>query len=269
MTADSHMTFGHESIQPMPVRIKRVHCESTDSYIRRVAHANGTTASTVGIWLHEAGIVPRTISRATWYRTWSYLADDIQSGRFAAPTGALDRTLCRRCSRGASASGQMPRFGLICLRHRCWIDPCDGSLATREELRSEREFRTKLAPIGVHIESAHMQFALRLVALAVSPRWVADSAQRGSGRTLQSQLFVPQVAVAVDLFAHNELVAMAQAELGLSLAVGEEWVKERIQRFRVGEEPWRAAALLQTTVQEIVDYGPRLNLSQLLYRLSR
>ena len=258
-----------QGIRPLPVRLKRSHGESTDSYIRRVARANGTTASTVGIWLREAGIVPRTITRATWYQIWTCLTGDTQPSQDAAIVGGLDRALCMRCSRGATASGKMPRSGLICLRHRCWIDSHDGSAVVGDELRAEREFRTKLAPMGVRIESAHMLFALRLVALAVNPRWVADSARRGSGRTLHAQLFVPQVAVAVSLFAHDELAAMARAELDLSLAVGEEWVRKRIQRLTVDEELWRAASLLRTCVQEIIDHGPRLDLNQLLYRLSR
>lgn len=258
-----------DALKPLPVRLKRVHHESTDSYIRRVANANATTATTVGIWLHETGVLPRTTSRSTWYQVWDRLSGERSIEYEPSRPGTIpDRALCRLCARGVSASGQLPRWGLICLRHSCWIDPRDGGAATRAELKAERRFRMELARRDLHMESPRMEFALRLVALAVSPRWLCDSAAHGSAQTLRAQLFAPQVKIAVDLFANDELAAMARTESAPGLIVLEKWIEERIENVGLSGEPWRAAGLLSSIVQQIINARPGFDLDQLIYRLS-
>lgn len=269
MSATAPLPIQLDALNPLPIRLKRVHHESMDSYIRRVANANGTTATTVGIWLHETGVLPKTISRATWHQAWDRLSGEGCLEYEARRPGTIpDRALCRFCARGVSASGQLPRWGLVCLRHRCWIDPHDGGAATRAELKAERHFRTELARRDLHMESARMEFALRLVALAVSPRWLRDNAAHGSAQTLRAQLFAPQVKIAVDLFASDELVTMARTEPAPGLVVLEKWIKERIENLGLSGEPWRAAGLMSSIVQEIINARPGLDLDQLIYRLS-
>lgn len=270
MSATRESLADLDAIRPLPIRIKQVHNESMDSYIRRLATANATSATTIGVWLQETGILSPIVTKATWHAAWRRLAGQSTTRHsHADQPPALDRRLCPRCSRGQSASGQIPGWGLICLRHSSWIDPRDGAHSNQSETQAERAFRRAMVPRGLRIESPQMEFALHLVALAVTPSWIAAQAQRHGHRTLRAQLFVPQVRIAIDLFDHDQLRALTLTKPGQRLMLCEEWLQQRINGLGITDEPWRGAGLLSTCVQQLAEAGTSVDIDQVLHRLSR
>ncbi len=270
MIASSETLVDLDTIHPLPIRVKQVHNESMDSYIRRLARANATSATIVGAWLQETGVLSPIVTEATWHAAWRRLAGQSTTPRARVNQPfAVDRPLCPRCSQGQPASGQLPAWGLICLRHSSWIDPHDGARTSRSETQAERAFRRAMVPRGLRIESPQMGFALRLVALAVTPSWIAAQAQHRGSRSLRARLFVPQVRIAIDLFDHEQLGALTQTKPGQRLVLCEEWVQQRINGLGITDEPWRAAGLLCTCIQQVGEASTSFDVDQVLHRLSR
>ena len=258
-----------DHIAPLPIRVRRVYNESMDSYIRRLASANGVTAVDVGRWLRESAILPRELSKATWYAAWARLGDLPPKSLPGDPGPGVDRALCRRCSHGQRVEGRMPAWGLICLRHGCWIDPADGSSMRQTELRAERAFRRTLSSSGLHMESPGLQFALRLASLAVSPDWLDARTHRHGFRSLRASLFPAQVRIAADLFRHDELAALRSTEPGRRLESCERWLACRIAGLGERDEPWRAAGILSALLQHLEDRTVVVELEEILYRFAR
>lgn len=264
------------SIGPLPVRRKRFAHESADSYIRRLAAANGTTALTVRRWLVEQRILAPVFDVDDWLRVWADLAGRSTPQRRecnAAPRAA-ERALCMRCTRGEDASGQLGGLGLICLKHRVWIDPRDGSAADPASATAERRFRTVLAATGVELHSVQMRFAQRLVALAVTPRWVSARHASLRTRSLPAALYSSQVEIACALFVRDGLREIACGEEKGDLVPCTEWIAAHIDRLSPVDEPWRAGALLSHAAHTCAQINAHAELSHsavadVLERLAR
>ncbi|WP_299086763.1 hypothetical protein [uncultured Microbacterium sp.] len=263
-------------IVPLPVRRRRLAHESTDSYIRRLAAANGTSASTVRLWLLEQGILPAGFDRDEWFAAWALLAGGSAARRRMRDGGprVTERALCVRCARGEDASGQLTGLGLICLKHRVWIAPYDGGIADAASHRAERQFRAELVPAGLELPSAEMRFAQRLVALSVTPRWIAAHHSAGGTRSLPAALYPSQVAIASALFVRDGLHEIAREQDGGNLVACTEWIAAHIDRLSPVDEPWRAGALLGHAARTCAgldtsaEFGHRA-ITNVLERLSR
>lgn len=263
-------------IAPLPVRRRRLAHESMDSYIRRLAAANGTTASTVRLWLLEQGILSPGFDRQAWFAAWTSLAGRPAAHRrkrHGVPR-VTERALCVRCARGEDASGQLTGLGLICLKHSAWIDPHDGSTADAAFQRVERQFRAQLAPAGLELASVEMRFAQRLVALTVTPCWIATHHSSRGTRSVPAALYAPQVGIACALFVRDGLREIACGEEKRDLVPCTEWIAAHIDRLSPIDEPWRAGALLSHAAHTCAQINAHAELSHsavadVLERLAR
>lgn len=278
----TEMGFAFAPVRPLPVGVKRFEYESMDSFIRRLAAANGADVRVVETWLIQQGSLSPVFDREHWFQVWLHLAGNLQNGPHqvlpvasgAATAPGVDRPLCRRCSHGDYASGDLTRLGLVCLRHRVWIDPHDGVHADEESIRAERRFRKNLMKRNLSLWSPEMRFARRLVLLTVTPAWM--EAHRGSHGRLSaySAAYAAQVAIAVDLFERHELAALASDPGAHSLVGCTDWLRKRIDRLSAADEPWRAGAVLSQLIH-FLDHRDTLPhvgdpaLTDILERLSR
>lgn len=276
------MGFAFAPVRPLPVGVKRFEYESMDSFIRRLAEANGADVHVVETWLIQQGSLSPFFDREHWFQVWLHLAGDLQAGPhqvFSSAAGAatslgVDRPLCRRCSHGEYASGDLTRLGLVCLRHRVWIDPHDGVHADDESIRAERRFRKNLMKRNLSLWSPEMRFARRLVLLTVTPAWIGAHRASNGRHSAYSAVYAAQVTIAIDLFERDELATLASIVGAHGLVLCTEWIRKRIDRLSVADEPWRAGAVLSQLVH-FLDPGHTLPhvgdpaLTDILERLSR
>lgn len=256
-------------LAPLPVRTKRFEHESMESYIFRLARENATDRRTVETWLIETGRMVEHAPIVERYRIWRQLGG-LPRGAAEAPIQEtiVARRLCRRCSRGIRATGQIPSWGLVCIKHELWIHPIDGIGVGHRAMAAERDFRHHLAPKGMHIDSARLRFAQRLVALAVTTQWIHDRQAEDDSRSLQAALYPCQIRIAIDLFALDGIRELAEESSGHRHSAGESWISRRIDALGPDEEPWRASSLLMQCVRDLSETG-RGSEDDVLYRQLR
>ena len=266
-------------IRPLPVVRRPYHHESPDSYIRRLALANGITIQGVARWLTEIGVTSERLSPAAWTEIWRRLGGLTEhhlpsSPGLADPTWEPDRLLCRRCTKGTQATGTLPGWGLICLDHRCWIDPRDGTFTNEQALAAERFYRANLAPVGLTLDSAELRFTYRIVTLAIGPQWIQTQQRHSGARALAATVFAAQVRLANELFLIGKLErGTAFSGLAWHFPSIVRWVERSVGCTTDDDEPWRAASVLVIAakalkaLQDRSDFDVRRDI--VLDRLSR
>lgn len=226
-----------ERLRELPIRTRRFHRESPSSFIRRAAATNGLTIAVVAAWSTQQGYFAAR-DRDEWLSLWSALSGTNLRASDHERAGAhvADRPLCLRCTRGISASGNYADWGLVCLRHRVWIDPDDGRLVGHEDLVAERGFRHAATQFAITVQGSEMRLALRIAAALGGRRYVDG---RVGATSVPAKLFPLQVAIAVAL---TSMDVTSPPDPGLEASM--DWIRCHVPPTAVGDEPWRAAAIV-------------------------
>lgn len=249
---DSPTFIRPEHLSPLPVRLRRFAYESMDSYIRRSVRANGITVDVVRQWLIQQGALIPDVDQDGWYSAW-YALGALHQRRSRSRTNVpvvAERQLCTRCTHGEYASGPLAQYGLVCLKHRCWIDPRDGGNVDGDSLAAEKLFRRELVSQGFTLESPEMRFTLRLTRLAVDQRWFDVQLRNRGTQSAAGALFVPQVTLAAALFVGDGLTTLSGAPVGERLLPCTQWIAQHVDGISSNGEPWRAGALLSHLILE-------------------
>lgn len=191
------------TIQPLPVPTRIFGGEGLISYASRHAARNGTTVEKIERSLSEAGAFPKPSHRRTPERlqVWRSLGT-LHESAFATPAvidGAdvIDRTLCLRCTQGSGGTGRLPRIGWVCAGHRRWLGtPQHDIRALPELVAAERHYRRVLAPRGVLVRSAIIQWAGECAITGTGQSVIAERYRRGATSNLNLLTYPETVRIA-------------------------------------------------------------------------
>lgn len=169
--------------KPLPVPVRCFHGESVRSYVRRLEAANGYPAGRLPDTLQSRGILPKTspyspVTVPTWRALGSLNPRCFTTPRLVNGNWVRDRRLCLACCNGESATGALPKAGLVCIRHRRWISWREDAMprCTNLALAAERQFRRHLVPMGTTFDAPLMVLALEVATIAVSPASLEEPA---------------------------------------------------------------------------------------------
>ena len=158
-------------LEPLPLRTRAHRGEDIDSYSRRHAIRNFSTAAHIESALRRHSLLSG-YSRVDSDRlaAWRKLGE-LHEKAFTAPemvhgNTVETRALCARCARGERAMGRIPELGMVCVRHRRWLGSPQIDLhGYPPAIVAERRYRAHLGLNGVTNES----FAMRCAQGCASP----------------------------------------------------------------------------------------------------
>ena len=133
------MTHSHPPVPPLPVRVRPLTFETSQSYAGRLLSANAVTESVWPIFVHSLAQGTRPSRRAGAEALLEALGD-LRPGHFAhqkslrpshedgtrcrkCTTGLSERYVCTLCSAGAVVAQYEHDGPRICRRHLRWIGP--------------------------------------------------------------------------------------------------------------------------------------------------
>lgn len=255
--------------KPLPVPVRCFHGESIRSYVRRLEAANGYAAGRLLYTLQSRGILSKSSPYSpaavpTWRSLGSLDPRCFTTPRLVNGNWVRDRRLCLACCNGESATGALPKAGLVCLRHQRWISWDEDVMprCTNLALAAERQFRRHLVPTGTTFDAPLMVLALEVAAIAVSPASLEEPALTThpylyAGLSHPAiRLYSLQVPIARQIHRASRQVASALAhelaeEIVASIDTSETWrakravlrltsALERIARDRQAhrQDPW-------------------------------
>lgn len=184
-------------LQPLPVPTRAYNGEGIDSYSRRHAQRNHTSAEDIEKALREHGVLTTRARQAPErLEAWRQLGN-LHPSAFTGRGPASDRAICHRCTGGNRARGRTPGTGLVCIRHRRWLgEPQADIRHIPTLLTAERQFRKHLAGRGITTDSYAMTLGRECAILGIGRTALQARAQR-AGTPDQSILLYPeQVALA-------------------------------------------------------------------------
>jgi hypothetical protein len=169
---------------PVPTRVYGG--EGVVSYSYRHAARNHSQAADIEVGVRERGIrLRKGHSAPERLDVWRQLGN-LHPSAFTTPSRIAgdpvkDRRLCLRCTCGDPAVGRLPHVGLVCLRHKRWLDSPQIDLHTYvAALSAERHFRNHLAVHGVLFDS----FAMELGRACAHPVFIgSDEIERRMQQT--------------------------------------------------------------------------------------
>lgn len=171
-------------LNPLPIPTRVYHGESVLSYALRLAQRNHSDVTGIELALRNSGMALPHHRRLSPERIalWRELGG-LNSRVFTTPTvihgePVTERSLCLHCAQGHAAVGRLPHVGLVCLRHKRWLELPQRDLHTyRPAVIAEQHYRTQLVPRGICFDSFPMELGL----LCASPAFLgAAEIQRRS-----------------------------------------------------------------------------------------
>lgn len=241
------------TLSPLPVPTRVYGGEGVRTYADRAASRNGTEARWIDKMLWETGIA-RTLSphHPARLQAWRDLGG-LHETAFTTPytfngERVTDRDLCIQCTRGHRAYGQVPRVGLVCVRHRRWLGtPDQPRVHTLPELlTAERHYRARLAIRDVMYDSPAMRIGSECARVALSPTTITTRQER-AGLPLDAVIYPEHVAFARLITSRGLLTWATDPD---THPVDVRRALDTHTRHVVPEggdnEPWRASTRLQT-----------------------
>ena len=143
------MKLGH-----LPIHVRYYPGETLDSYAARLAAANHSSVGDIETAAYQHGWVKsRARKSPERFGLWEKLAD-LPPHTIANPTQTglnkyTPHPLCIRCTQQTPVLGWLTNSGVICLRHQI-AHAHTYIKATPEQIQAERDYRTHLAPAGLH-----------------------------------------------------------------------------------------------------------------------
>lgn len=167
----------------------------------------------------------------------------------------VTRSLCLRCSKDDLASGMLPEVGLVCLKHRRWIEGPEQDLAVfREALAAERKYRTHLAPQGAVVESPVMLLAEESALVGISRATLVERQSRLERDHPASLLVYPETVRLARLLTRTSFLDAVLGE------AAPRWKRAMVEREvrailpdAVDAENWRALARVWAMVLDLQD----------------
>lgn len=268
------MTLELDRLAPLPIRCKSYPGETARSFSTRLLARNNVSFEVEHDSLKERHIIDGPLSDDQWLAIWRRLGG-LHHSAFTAPQytslgeWVTARRLCAQCSAGETVSVYSPATGLICLRHRRWMDRCDLPV-TQSHVQAEATFRKRLATLGFTHDGPEMRFALVCAGRtapfpSIHTRDVLTLAHRSA------LLYPLQVKIAHWIWC--EVIPNAAPELP-DTAVLERLLEARLEPLQGEAEPWRVSPLIAQLLIEVADLeisGPRNfgRLHPILHWLSR
>jgi hypothetical protein len=172
------------------------------SYARRASERNHSDVQSVEAALRERGLmVSKGRSAPDRLAAWRHLGRLHESAftipQYIAENWVSDRQLCLKCARGNAAHGRSPRVGLVCVRHKRWLEGQQIDLHRfPPALAAERHFRNRLATRGVPFDAPVMVVARDAVLAAIGPSEVERRRRASMIQRTQILVYPEQVALA-------------------------------------------------------------------------
>jgi hypothetical protein len=162
------------------------------------------------------------------------------------------------------AHGQIPRFGMVCMRHKRWLGSPQSSVRRFiPALSAERHFRSRLAAQGMVFDSPVMMVAREAVVAGLGPSELRRRRRTFDVEPVETLVYPEQVAVArllarpsfllaaaeptVDLRTRHALVAQAVTSLLPSGEDAEPW--------RAVTRVWHVVSRLSGEIRDVRAYG--------------
>ncbi len=243
-------------LQQLPIRVRRFHGESSDSYFRRLVIANHLGPQTVRRYLYASGLIAGPGSTGEDFvvavSALSGISVSLLDSRTDNGSYTL-RPICRCCAHGNSIMA-LNNSGFVCMRHQRWCDDrSDLNISSLPELvQAERRFRKIIAPKGVSRTDEAILLCFEVIGNWVfrtddgRPELIADRANRlgiqhGSPRIdARSWAWMMQYPEAITL---AELVTSAPfissvLDPGIVQRQAMEIVTEAVSKLFEGRQPW-------------------------------
>lgn len=238
-------------LRPFPNPARCYHGEGVGTYSRRLFDRNYVSERDVATWARERlNLINGWDQRQPAWRDVVRSLGALHPRTFTTPevlggNWVTDRDLCRGCTQGNPARGQLPCIGYICLQHGRWLDtPSQPLVRDMPDLvAAERAYRRHLAPQQVLFDAPIMRLAHDLAAVSAAPDQVAADQAR-TGLPPAAVLYPVQVRFARALTRRIVVDALTgEADTADSAAVIRVVVIE-CAPLTVGAQPFRAVAAL-------------------------
>lgn len=240
-------------IRPLPIKCRLHDGENARSYAFRLCNMNGIEPNVIRDFLIETGALDARAWRADTLSIWRRLGDLDERAFITPQVTALDewvhdRRLCRQCCAGWLANGRLPQVGLICLRHRNWLDDLPGSpTPNRDQLAAEKRYRRSLAPLGMTFDGPEMTFSLVCAGRVAASTTIAAEVRSAPRVMLNRVLYPIQVQIAAWLW--TRLLGTGHAP--------PQWSLDRVSveltsllKLLDRDHSWRASPLVRTLMKE-------------------